>query len=1258
MSDPQESANPFPGPTPYRAVDRHRFFGRDALVAQLSHQLLAHPSTTLYGPSGAGKSSLMQAGVIPRLEETHDFQVVRVLGWPPSETPLPWLVRAVFEDLELGVTPQDVPPLEALDQAMVLAECRSEQPILIYLDQIEQLLFPDRAEAETAALIDGVHRLARTPIQRLQIALSLREDYLGRFRDRARDRKELLAQGFRLGPMTVGEMVEAVCRAAAEGQPPQRWDEEQLRRLMLEVRMPGESELVTAEIQAAYAQIVCRALWKERTQGGAEGVFKAESILRRYFDATLEELGLLAPEAQRLLEHQLVTGDGSRTLRTEKELLGFMPAEKLRPILSALADAAILYAQAHQGSRYFEIGHDWLASRVHEQRQKREQEEEQRRREEALEAERQQREDALKAEQQRREDALKAEQRRREEALKAEQQRREEALEAERRREREEAEARFAKVRFLALTALAVAVVTAVMGLWALKQQKLADSAERTAIKAREDARSAARDAEAKQTEAHDARLLAGFRKLTSRGQLAWATKLLPEVREPERVHGWVALANEALGTNALAVTLRGHKSAVWEIAWSSDGKRVLTTSADHVARLWSADGKGGPVVVAPQAGPITVAAFSPDGTRVLVGSEDGAAYMWNADGLGQSVRLVPPRPAKEGRPQSVTAGAFSEDGKRVVVALLSHDDPKVTALVLSLNADGASEVAKFSDRTAPLRVAVFHPDGERVLTVSQDGAAKLWSADAPTRPVLFEGHSGPVTFAALSPDGTRVVTTSRDKTARIWELSRATRPIVLKGHEGGVRHAAWSADSRFVATSSDDGTARVWSADGKGEAVVLSGHALAVTFAAFRRDGRYLATASLDQTVRIWPVEGGAPLVMSGHEAPVRSVAWSPDQTRVLTGDGDDGGRPLDATARIWRPTQLASLPRERRAFYHSAFIGAGGDIVSAYDDGRVRRLRAGEAGEPEEIFDVGEGSAATRLQDDKAWVASAALSPDGTRVAVALFDGTARVVQLDGKVAEVKLPGHKDAVRAAIFSPDGTRVVTVSDDKDAFIHRLDGSGERLRLSGHADGLTSAAWRRDSARLVTTSRDHNARIWRTDGQGEPVVLKGHEGAIHAAAWSPDGKRVITASEDNTAQVWDADSGAPTVALDHGSPVLRAIWSSDGARIATSSLKGGLRLWDATRFDEPIELDVPAPALAMAFLDGSQRLLAVTADNTTRTWTLDIGLLKQGLKEANVDCLPAETRALYLAEGEDVARKAYTTCEQDRQRTPREGQGP
>lgn len=1189
MSD---AKNPFPGPQPYRAADRRTFFGRDALVAKLTHQILARPSTTLYGPSGAGKSSLMQAGVIPRLLESHDFRVVRVDGWPPGESPLRWLMRAIFTDLELGAAPVNRAAIEALDEAMALAERRSEQPILIYLDQLEQLLFPERAEAESDALLDGIERLARAPIQGLQMVLSLREDYLGRFRDRARDRGGLLAHGFRLGPLTVGEMVKAVRRAAAAGEPPQRWDEQQLRGLMLEVRTPGQRARDEAEVQAAYAQIVCRALFQERAQGRAEQEIEAEPILRRYFEATLEDLGDLAPDARRLLEDHLVTSDGSRTLRTENELLRILPAARLAPILKVLEGAAILHAEAHQGSRYFEIGHDWLARRVHEARQRRELEEEQRRRE-------------------------------------AEQ---EEAL----RRQRAEAEARLAEARRqrrlfagIALAALVVAAGAVIGILYALRLRS-------NAIAERERARAAERDARQKAIDASDARLLAGFRELKNAGQLPWAIQLLAEVQQPEAARGWVALASDALGANALERTLRGHDKALRAAAWSPDGARVVTASADRSARVWSADGRGDPLVIGGpdgHQGALTTVAWSPDGARVLTASDDGTARVWRADGGGYPLVL------KAGKGALVSA-AWSPDGQRIVTA--SRD-----GVARVWRAD-STRMIELTGHTAPLTIAVFHPDGERVLTASEDGTARVWRADGAGSPVIFQDHRAAVLHLAVSPDGARAVTTSRDRTARVWELSgkRKGKAVVLGGHEGEVTHAAWSPDGARVATASADRTARVWATDGKGEPVILRGHDLAVTFVAFRNDGRYLSTASLDQTARIWPAEGGTPLVLRGDEAPVVTAAWSPDGARLLTASGQ-GERPTESAARIWRPRRLEALPRRRAQFFHSASLGAGGEVVvSAYDDKAARLWRVDGAVAP------------VVFKGHADWVASAALSPDGERVATASFDGTARVYRADGTGEPVVLGGHGAAVRAAVFSPDGSRVVTISDDRTARVRRADGQGEAVVLSGHQDSLSAAAWSPDGARVVTASLDHTARVWRAGGPGAAVALVAHGGGVHSAAWSPDGARIVTASEDGTAQVWNAETGALMKALEHGSPVLRAIWSPDGARIATSSLKGGLRLWSADGAGEPVVLEVAEPLIAMAFVEGGAKIVGVAADNTTRAWTIEGGALKRGLAEVNADCLPAKMRAIYLGETAEKAGEGYAACERGYGRTPYSGEGP
>jgi tetratricopeptide (TPR) repeat protein len=66
-----------------------------------------------------------------------------------------------------------------------------------------------------------------------------------------------------------------------------------------------------------------------------------------------------------------------------------------------------------------------------------------------------------------------------------------------------------------------------------------------------------------------------------------------------------------------------------------------------------------------------------------------------------------------------------------------------------------------------------FSPDGQRIVTGSDDHTAKVWEAATGRELLTLKGHSSGVTSAAFSPDGQRIVTGGRDKTARVWQAAR-----------------------------------------------------------------------------------------------------------------------------------------------------------------------------------------------------------------------------------------------------------------------------------------------------------------------------------------------------------------------------------------------------------------------------------------------------------------------------------------------------
>jgi WD40 repeat protein len=152
------------------------------------------------------------------------------------------------------------------------------------------------------------------------------------------------------------------------------------------------------------------------------------------------------------------------------------------------------------------------------------------------------------------------------------------------------------------------------------------------------------------------------------------------------------------------------------------------------------------------------------------------------------------------------------------------------------------------------LVTAAFSPEGERVVTASEDGTARVWRADGRGEPVVLKGHEQAVVSAEFSPDGARVLTSSQDKTVRVWPAEGRGEVVVLRGHT-----ARFHPQGTRVVKASGDGDVRVCPTDGIGESLVLTGNGERVTMAVFSPGGDMLAIASSDGSARVWRLGVGA---------------------------------------------------------------------------------------------------------------------------------------------------------------------------------------------------------------------------------------------------------------------------------------------------------------------------------------------------------------------------------------------------------------
>jgi WD40 repeat protein len=372
-------------------------------------------------------------------------------------------------------------------------------------------------------------------------------------------------------------------------------------------------------------------------------------------------------------------------------------------------------------------------------------------------------------------------------------------------------------------------------------------------------------------------------------------------------------------------------------------------------------------------------------------------------------------------------------------------------------------------------------------------------------------------------------------------------------------------------------------------EVMAITGHAGRIRSVAFSPDGQRIVTGSWDTTARIWDTASGQEtLRLTGHTDRVWSAAFSPDGRRVVTGSHDRTARVWDATT--GQQTLLLSGHADRVTAV--AFSPDGNRIVTASYDKSAR------------IWDAATGRQMLTLSGHTELVTSAAFSPDGRRVITASHDKTVRIWDAATGRQILLLDGHTDWAMTAAFSPDGLRVVTGSFDKTARIWDAATGRQILLLEGHTDRVWFAAFSPDGQQVVTGSYDKTARVWDATTARELTRLSGHTAEVASGAFSPDGQRIATASYDKTIRIWDvAVRGEITQLRGHTEPVASAAFSPDGLRVVTASYDQTARIWDAVTAREITRLSGHTDqVVSAAFSPDGRRVITASLDRTARIW--------------------------------------------------------
>jgi WD40 repeat protein len=342
-----------------------------------------------------------------------------------------------------------------------------------------------------------------------------------------------------------------------------------------------------------------------------------------------------------------------------------------------------------------------------------------------------------------------------------------------------------------------------------------------------------------------------------------------------------VAMQREAETGRQIGLPL-AHLGYVESVAYSADGRTIVTGAGDNCVRLW--DTATGELRGAPMLHQKTVksVAVSSDGQTIVSGSEDATVRIWKR-AQGNLIRTI--------RGGTWTrAAAFSPDGRAVILGVFSNG-----ARIWSA---ASGEIEQPFKSTAPndeVEGVAFSPDGKTVFTQhSTLQVVKWWDRFTGKLLGSTQPQGDRIRQMALSPDGTTIFTRT-DFTARLWNAATG-RPIGSPLHfRDRVLGQAFHPDGKTVIISSADRTTRLWSGVSSDPLGPATSHSNEISALAYSPDGRTIVAAEGINSAQLFDARSWRPLKAPlEHGAAVRCVGFSPDGNVILTGC-------TDGTARLW---------------------------------------------------------------------------------------------------------------------------------------------------------------------------------------------------------------------------------------------------------------------------------------------------------------------------------------------------------------------